>query len=78
MLARDIMSRAWTILQDEGSVRWPLDQHAAMIADLRAADMAQTTDARRTSDALARLDERIKAQTDILNDIKNAIARQGR
>lgn len=33
MLARDIMSRAWTILQDEGSVRWPLAELADWIND---------------------------------------------
>ena len=54
-----------------------VDQHAAQIAELRLADTAQAIDARRTSDALSRLDERIKAQTEILNDIKNVIARQG-
>ncbi|MBX9596137.1 MAG: hypothetical protein K2X46_17360 [Roseomonas sp.] len=71
-------------VQTAGMVWWAgqlsarVDQHAAMIADLRLADTAQMIDSRRTSDALARMDERLKAQTDILNDIKNAIARQGR
>lgn len=55
-----------------------VDQHAAMIADLRLADTAQMMDSHRISDALAWMDERLKAHADTLNDIKNAIARQER
>lgn len=54
-----------------------VDQHDRRIGTLEATDTRMHEDARRISEALARVDERLQAQTAILRRLEEAISRSG-
>jgi hypothetical protein len=63
-------------LQTVGIVWWAaslssrVEQHAAQIDALRSAETARAIEDRRISEGLARLDERLKSQTEILQRLE--------
>lgn len=52
-----------------------VSQHGKDIASLQARESARGVEERRMSEALARLDERLRAQTEILQRMERAMAR---
>lgn len=72
------------VVQTAGLVWWAAslsgrqDEHSRRISQLEAADARQATESQRVSEALARMDERMLAQTRILQRIEEQLSRGAR
>ena len=59
------------------ALRKDVEQHDRRIGALEATDTRMSEEARRISEYLARMDERLQGQTAILRRVEEAISRQG-
>lgn len=72
------------LVQTAGIVWWAagmehrVSEHQRRIASLEQFDVQSSSEARRVSELLARLDERLTTQTELLREIRERLGRESR